>query len=128
MNRESEEIRVDKFLWAVRVFKTRSLATDACRKGKVIIDEIQVKPSRVVKEDDVIHVKRNPVVYSYRVKKLLGKRLSAKLVVDYVENITPEEELKKLEVKETFFIKRDRGSGRPTKKERRIIDKLNRER
>ena len=107
---------------------TRSLATDACRKGKVIIDEIQVKPSRVVKEDDVINVKRNPVVYSYRVKKLLGKRLSAKLVVDYVENITPEEELKKLEVKETFFVRRDKGLGRPTKKERRIIDKLNRER
>ena len=118
------EPRIDKFLWAVRIFKNRSLATDACRKGKVIIDEIQVKPSRVVKEDDVIHVKRNPVVYSYRVKKLLGKRLSAKLVVDYVENITPEEELQKLEVKETFFIKRDRGAGRPTKKERRIIDKL----
>ena len=124
MSRESEEIRIDKYLWAVRVFKTRSIATDACRKGKVIIDEIQVKPSRVVKQGDVIRVKRNPVVYSYRIKKLLGKRLSAKLVVDYVENITPEEELKKLEVKETFFIKRDRGSGRPTKKERRTIDKL----
>ena len=118
------DLRIDKYLWAVRVFKTRSLATDACRKGKVIIDEVQVKPSRIVKEGDVIQVKRNPVVYSYRVKKLLGKRLSAKLVVDYVENITPEEELKKLEVKETFFIKRDRGAGRPTKKERRIIDKL----
>jgi ribosome-associated heat shock protein Hsp15 len=124
VNRESEDIRVDKYLWAVRVFKTRSQSTDACRKGKVIIDDIQVKPSRVVKEGDVILVKRKPVVYSYRVKKLLGKRLSAKLVVDYVENITPEEELKKLEVKETFFIKRDRGAGRPTKKERRIIDKL----
>ena len=118
------DLRIDKYLWAVRVFKTRSLATDACRKGKVIIDEVQVKPSRAVKEGDVIHVKRNPLVYSYRVKKLLGKRLSAKLVVDYVENITPEEELKKLEVRDTFFIKRDRGSGRPTKKERRIIDKL----
>ena len=88
--------------------------------------EIQVKPSRVIKEGDVIHVKRNRVVYSYRVKKLLGKRLSAKLVVDFVENITPEEELKKLEVRETFFIKRDKGTGRPTKKERRIIDKLRR--
>ncbi len=118
------DLRIDKYLWAVRVFKTRSLATEACRKGKVIIDEVQVKPSRVVKEGDVIYVKRNPIVYSYRVKKLLGKRLSAKLVVDYVENITPEEELKKLEVRDTFFIKRDRGSGRPTKKERRIIDKL----
>ena len=118
------DLRIDKYLWAVRVFKTRSQATDACRKGKVIIDEIRVKPSRVVKVGDVIRVKRNPVVYSYRVTKLLGKRLSAKLVVDYVENITPEEELKKLEVKETFFIKRDRGAGRPTKKERRTIDKL----
>ena len=118
------ELRIDKYLWAVRIFKTRSQATDACRKGKVIIEEVQVKPSRVVKEGDVIRVKRNPVVYSYRVTKLLGNRLSAKLVVDYVENITPEEELKKLEVKETFFVKRDRGAGRPTKKERRIIDKL----
>ena len=124
MTSEGKEIRIDKYLWAVRVFKTRSLATDACRKGKVIIDEIQVKPSRAVKEGDVIQVKRTPVIYSYRVKKLLGKRLSAKLVVDYVEDITPEEELKKLEIKDTFFIKRDRGSGRPTKKERRIMDRL----
>jgi len=124
VNRESEEVRVDKYLWAVRIFKTRSQATDACRKGKVIIDDVQVKPSRVVKQGDVIQVKRNPVVYSYRVTKLLGNRLSAKLVVDYVENITPEEELKKLEVKETFFVKRDKGAGRPTKKERRTIDKL----
>jgi ribosome-associated heat shock protein Hsp15 len=123
---DGKDIRIDKYLWAVRVFKTRSQATDACRRGRVIMDEIQVKPSRVVKEGDVIHVKRNPVVYSYRVKKLLGKRLSAKLIVDYVENITPEEELKKLEVKETFFVRRDRGTGRPTKKERRIIDKLRR--
>ena len=106
------------------MFKTRSQATDACRRGKVIIDEIQVKPSRVVKEGDVIRVKRNPVIYSYRVKKLLGKRMSAKLVVDFVENITPEEELKKLEVEETFFVRREKGAGRPTKKERRIIDKL----
>ena len=106
------------------MFKTRSQATDACRRGKVIIDEIQVKPSRVVKEGDVIRVKRNPVIYSYRVKKLLGKRMSAKLVVDFVENITPEEELKKLEVEETFFVRREKGAGRPTKKERRIIDRL----
>ena len=124
MRRETEDIRVDKFLWAVRVFKTRSQATDACRRGKVIIDGIQVKPSRVVKEEDVIHVKRNPVVYAYRVKKLLGKRLSAKLVVDYVDNITPEEEMKKLEVKETFFVRREKGTGRPTKKDRRVMDKL----
>jgi ribosome-associated heat shock protein Hsp15 len=126
VTRDGKEIRIDKYLWAVRVFKTRSQATEACRRGKVIIDGIQVKPSRIVKEDDVIRVKRTPVVYSYRVKKLLGKRLSAKGIVDYVDNITPEEELKKLEVKETFFIRRDKGTGRPTKKERRIIEKLRR--
>ena len=117
-----KQVRIDKWLWAVRIFKTRNLATEACRKGKIIIDGQPVKPSRVVKSNDVVNVKKPPVLYSYRVKGLLGKRLSARLVQEYCENITPESEFEKLKVRETFFAIRDRGAGRPTKKERRIID------
>ena len=119
-----KQIRVDKWLWAVRLFKTRNQATEACKKGRVLIREQPVKPSRVLRINDIIQVKRPPIVYSYRVTGLLSKRLSARLVRDYIEDITPEEELSKLKVRETFFISRDKGSGRPTKKERRIMDKL----
>jgi ribosome-associated heat shock protein Hsp15 len=118
------EVRIDKWLWAVRIYKTRSQATEACRKGRIMIDDQPVKASRVLKTNEVVQVRKNPVMYSYRVLGLLGKRLSAKAVQNYVENITPEEELEKLKVRETFYIVRDRGAGRPTKKERRIIDKL----
>ena len=120
--------RIDKWLWAVRIYKTRNQAGDACKKGKVSVNNITVKPSYTVKTGDVVYVKKLPVIYSYKVKKVLEKRLSAKLIGEYVENITTEEELQKLEVnKYVFFIKRDRGSGRPTKKERRIIDKIKKE-
>ena len=118
------EVRIDKWLWAVRIFKTRSQATEACRKGKVLIRDQQVKPSRVLQINDIVQVKKPPVVNSYRVLGLLGKRLSAKAIKEFVENITPEEEMEKLKFRETFFIVRDRGAGRPTKKERRVIDKL----
>jgi ribosome-associated heat shock protein Hsp15 len=119
-----KQIRVDKWLWAVRIFKTRNQATEACKKGRILIREQPVKPSRVLRVNDIIQVKKPPVVYSYKVTGLLSKRLSARLVQDYVEDITPESELQKLKVRETFFISRDRGSGRPTKKERRVMDKL----
>ena len=119
-----KQIRVDKWLWAVRIFKTRSQATEACKKGRILILDQPVKPSRVLKVNDIIRVRKSPVTYSYRVTGLLAKRLSARLVKDFVEDITPEEELVKMQVRETFFISRDKGSGRPTKKERRIIDKL----
>ena len=122
-----KQIRVDKWLWAVRIFKTRNQATEACKKGRILIREQSVKPSRVLRINDIIQVKKPPVVYSYKVTGLLAKRLSARLVKDYIEDITPESELQKLKVKETFFISRDRGSGRPTKKERRIMDKLREE-
>jgi ribosome-associated heat shock protein Hsp15 len=118
------EVRIDKWLWAVRIFKTRSQATEACRKGKILILDQQAKPSRIIKIDDIVQVKKPPVVYSFRVLGLLGKRLGAKAIHEYVENITPREELDKLKIRETFFIVRDRGAGRPTKKERRVIDKL----
>ena len=118
------EVRVDKWLWAVRIFKTRSQATEACRKNRILIDDQPVKPSRTLKINDIVRVKRPPVIYSYRVLELLGKRLSAKAIQDFVENITPEEEQDKLKIRDDFYIVRDKGAGRPTKKERRIIDKL----
>ncbi len=119
-----KEVRIDKWLWAVRIYKTRNQAAEACKKGRILILDQSVKPSRVLKINDVVQVKKPPVVYSYRVLGLLGKRLSAKAVREYIENITPEAEMDKLKVRETFFIIRERGTGRPTKKERRTIDKL----
>jgi ribosome-associated heat shock protein Hsp15 len=116
--------RIDKFLWSVRLFKTRSLAVDACRKGRITIGEIPVKPSRPVNAGEIIQVIKPPVNYSYKIIALPANRISAKLVPDYIEDLTSREELSKLENKDTFFIKRDRGTGRPTKKERRLIDKL----
>jgi ribosome-associated heat shock protein Hsp15 len=123
MSEESQK-RVDKFLWAIRVYKTRALATEACKKGKILIDGIPVKASRLVKPGDSLDVKKLPVVYSYVVKDFPKSRISAKLVSEFVQDITSPEELKKLELKESFFVRRDRGTGRPTKKERRTIDKL----
>ena len=119
-----KSVRIDKYLWAVRVYKTRTLATEACRKGKVSMDDMPAKPSRTVTTGDVIQVKKLPVVYSYRVKDPIEKRVGAKIVEDYVENVTPQEELHKLEMQDDFFVKRDRGAGRPTKKERRLLDDI----
>ena len=119
------EVRLDKWLWSVRVFKTRSDAAEACRTNKVTVGGSPAKPSREVKVGDVVSVKKMPVVYSFRVLNLVSSRQPAKNVPEYAENITPQEEMDKLLVpKETVFISRDRGTGRPTKKERRDIDSL----
>ncbi len=119
-----KELRIDKYLWSVRIYKTRSLAADACKKGKVFINNCPVKPSRTINVGEEIVVKKNPIFYKYRVKNLLGKRQSAKNVDDYVEDITPEKEYNKLKVQKlTGYEVRDKGVGRPTKKERRLIDK-----
>lgn len=117
-------VRIDKYLWAVRVYKTRTQATDACKKGRVSMDDMPAKPSRMVTTGDVIEVKKMPVQYSYRVLDPIEKRVGAKIVENYVENITPQEELHKLEMQDDFFVKRDRGAGRPTKKERRLLDDI----
>ncbi len=117
-------VRIDKYLWAVRIFKTRALASEACKKGRVQIDEMPVKPSRVVKSGDEINVRKMPVIYSYRVKEPIEKRVGAKIVHNHVEDITPQKELVKLEMQDDFYTKRDRGTGRPTKKERRLLDDL----
>ena len=120
----AKSVRIDKYLWAVRIFKTRTLATEACKKGKVSMDDMPAKPSRMVTTGDVIEVKKMPVLYSYRVLDPIEKRVGAKIVDNYVDDITPKEELHKLEMQDDFFVKRDRGAGRPTKKERRLLDDI----
>lgn len=120
-----EDVRIDKYLWAIRVYKTRSEATDACKGGKVRLNGGDVKPSKAVKPGDVIVARKGVVAYTYRVIALIDKRQGAKLVPNYAENLTPAEELAKLRAPvETFFLKRDRGSGRPTKKDRRQMEDL----
>lgn len=115
--------RIDKVLWAIRVFKTRTEATDACKGGKVKISGSNVKPSRLVKAGETVEIRKGAVQYTYRLRQLTDHRLGAKLVPEYAENLTPQSELDKLKAPvETFFLRRDRGTGRPTKKERREIE------
>jgi len=117
------EVRIDKWLWAVRLFKTRTLAAEACKKGKVLIQNVQVKPSRNVKVGDVICVKHNPVLFSFKVLALSENRMNAKLVPDYMVNVTTPDQLELIELARIAAQNnRDRGTGRPTKKERRDID------
>jgi len=118
-------IRIDKWLWAVRIYKTRSDATEACRNGRVTLNGSPAKPSKEVKEGDIVTVRKNPVTYSIRLVGLVNNRQPARNVPLYAENITPEEELMKLKMNSyTSFGQRDRGAGRPTKKERREVDEM----
>jgi ribosome-associated heat shock protein Hsp15 len=120
-----EELRIDKYLWSIRVYKTRTDATDACKGGKVRVNGSDTKPSKAVKAGDVITARKGAVTYTYRVLELIDKRQGAKLVPRYAENLTSQEELDKLRAPvETFFLKRDRGAGRPTKKDRRQMEDL----
>lgn len=121
----SEGVRVDKWLWAVRIFKTRSKATEACRKGRVEMDELPVKPSREVRSGDVVKVKNAPITKTYKVLDTVEKRVSAKVVTNLVEDITPPEEIEMLKIqKQMNWLKRDKGTGRPTKKDRRDLDEF----
>lgn len=123
---DTKGVRIDKYLWSIRLYKTRSLASEACRKGKILINSIQVKPSRVVIKNEIIVVKKPPVTYTYRVIEPIENRVGAKLVEQYAADITPEEEKAKLDVKQSVLtVFRDKGTGRPTKKERRLIDRFN---
>ena len=120
-----EELRIDKYLWAIRVYKTRTDATDAGKGGKVRINGADTKPSKLVKPGDMLVARKGAVTYTYKVIQLIDKRQGAKLVPNYAENLTPPEELAKLRAPvETFFLKRDRGAGRPTKKDRRQMEDL----
>ncbi|MFR9652176.1 MAG: S4 domain-containing protein [Rikenellaceae bacterium] len=118
-------VRLDKYLWSIRLFKTRSDAADAARNNRVLINDAYAKPSREVKIGDHLSVRKGLVTYSYIVKELLSSRVGAKLVADYIIDTTPQSELDKLnQPRETIFVQRDRGTGRPTKRDRREIDEL----
>lgn len=120
-----ETVRIDKYLWAIRVFKTRSEATEACNGGKVKIAGVNAKASKGVKVGDVIEIRKASVLFTYRIIRLTESRMGAQLVPDYAENLTPDSELQKLRApRETIILSRDRGSGRPTKKDRRQLDEL----
>lgn len=117
------EVRIDKWLWAVRLFKTRTLAADACKKGKVVVQNVQVKPSRNVKVGDIVSIKRNPILFSFKVLALSENRMNAKLVSDFMLNVTTLDQLELIELARLAGqTGRDRGTGRPTKKERRELD------
>lgn len=120
------EVRIDKWLWAMRVFKTRTIATDACKKGRVSVgDGPVVKPSRTIAVGDIIKVRKPPITFTFRVKALTENRLGAKLVHDYLENLTPQSEYDLLEVvKISGFIDRQKGLGRPTKREGRELSRF----
>lgn len=122
---ENDHLRIDKWLWEVRLFKSRSLATEACKAGKVKIDGTSVKPARDIRPGDIITVSQNPLFKTVRVKAFPKSRVNAKLVPDYLEDLTPSEEYERVKlIHETNLEYRDRGIGRPTKKQRRLIDKL----
>lgn len=119
------EVRVDKWLWAMRVFKTRTIATEACKKGRVTISGTPVKPSRTVKQGDVVEVRKPPITYSFRVKDVTQNRLGAKLVENYLENITPKSQYDILEMARiSGFVDRRKGLGRPTKRDQRDLSRF----
>ena len=119
------EARIDKWMWATRIFKTRTIASEACKKGRIAINGAQVKPSRMVKPGDVVEVRKPPVTYSFKVLQAIEKRVGAKLVPEMMENVTPNEQYELLEMSRiSGFIDRARGTGRPTKKDRRSMEEF----
>lgn len=119
------EARIDKWMWAVRIFKTRTIAAEACKKGRISINGALAKASRMVKPGDVVQVRKPPVTYSFKVVQTIEKRVEAKLVADVMENVTPPEQYELLELsKVSGFINRAKGTGRPTKKERRTLEEF----
>ena len=120
-----DSIRVDKYLWAIRVFKTRSDATDACNGNKVKIGGVNAKPSKAVKAGDVLEVRKGPALMTYKVLKVAENRMGASLVPEYAEDLTPDHERAKLHAPhETIVLQRDRGAGRPTKRDRRQLEEM----
>lgn len=117
------EVRIDKFLWAMRIYKTRSIAADACKNGRITMNGIQLKPSRTFHVGDTFSVRKGPITYTYRILQLCQNRLGAKLVPEYIRDITSKEQLELLELARLAGQSgRDRGTGRPTKKDRRDIE------
>ena len=117
------EARLDKWLWAARIFKTRSIAADACKNGRITMGGVKQKASKMIKEGDIIEVRKPPITYSFKVLKAIQNRVGAKLVPEVLENVTAKEQLELLEMNRiSGFVGRARGTGRPTKKERRELD------
>lgn len=119
------EVRIDKWMWATRIFKTRTIAAEACKKNRIMINGVNVKPSRMIKVDDVIQVRKPPVTYSFKVLALSQNRMGAKLVPEYLENVTTPEQYEILEMNRiSGFVDRAKGQGRPTKKDRRELEQF----
>lgn len=119
------EVRIDKWMWATRIFKTRTIAVEACKKGRVMINNVTVKPSRMIKKNDVLQVRKPPIVYSFRVLDLTDKRMGAKLVENFLQNVTTPDQLEIPELQKIEgFVNRARGTGRPTKKDRRDLEEF----
>jgi len=117
------EIRIDKFMWATRIFKTRTIALEACKKNRVTVNDLPAKPSRMIKAGDIFQIRKPPITYSFRVLDITSNRVGAKLVPQFLENITPPEQYEILELQKiSGFIDRAKGTGRPTKKERRELE------
>lgn len=125
---ENNEARIDKWLWAARIFKTRTIAAAACKKGQVSMKGTMLKPSRMVKVGDVIDVRKPPITYSFRILKPIEKRIGAKLIPEILENVTNPEQFELLEMSRiSGFVNRAKGTGRPTKKERRNLEEFTNE-
>ncbi|MDY9918061.1 heat shock protein Hsp15 [Porphyromonadaceae bacterium NLAE-zl-C104] len=120
-----DEVRIDKWLWAVRIFKTRTAASEACKKGRVMIGNVAVKPSRNIRAGEIIEVRKSPVTFSFKVLALADKRMGAAKVPEFMENVTPPDQYELLELNRiSGFVDRQRGTGRPTKKERRDLEQF----
>ncbi len=119
------EARIDKWMWAARIFKTRTIAAEACKKGRIYINGAQAKPARMIKPGDTIQVKKTPITYSFKVIQAIEKRVGAKLVPEIMENVTTPDQYELLEMsKISGFVNRAKGTGRPTKKDRRDLDEF----
>jgi ribosome-associated heat shock protein Hsp15 len=119
------EVRIDKWLWATRIFKTRTIALEACKKNRIMVNDVSAKPSKMIRIGDIISVRKPPVTYSFKVLGLTSNRIGAKLVPEYLENITPPEQYEILDLQKIGgFVDRAKGTGRPTKKERRDLNEF----
>ena len=117
------QARIDKWLWAARIFKTRSIAADACKNGRVTVNNVNVKPSHMVKVGETVCVRKPPITYSFKILKTIEQRVGAKLIPEIYENVTTPDQYELLEMNRiSGFVDRARGTGRPTKKERRALD------
>ncbi|BCI64684.1 RNA-binding S4 domain-containing protein [Coprobacter secundus] len=122
---KENEVRIDKWMWATRIFKTRTIAAEACKKGRVSVSGTTVKPSRTIKIGDIIQVRKPPVTYSFKVLALTENRMGAKIVPEFLENVTPPEQMEILELSRiSGFINRSKGMGRPTKRDSRELKKF----